>query len=71
MNLFVLNFIRDRIALIWSDVSTHFHRLILSSQNGNLLKERAVVGLLRIANRIMSRDDVRLEVGVVNECGCG
>jgi brefeldin A-resistance guanine nucleotide exchange factor 1 len=53
---------RDRIALIWSDVSAHFHRLILSSQNGSILKERAIVGLLRIANRIMSRDEVRSEI---------
>ena len=53
---------RDRVSLIWGDVSLHLSRLVLISEHDSYLRERALVGLLKIVNRLTNRDDVRSEV---------
>ena len=52
---------RDRVSLIWGDVSLHLSRLVLISEHDSYLRERALVGLLNIVNRLTNRDDVRSE----------
>ena len=54
--------LRDRVSLIWGDVSLHLSRLVLISKHDSYLRERALVGLLKIVNRLTNRDDVRSEV---------
>ena len=53
---------RDRVSLIWGDVSLHLSRLVLISKHDSYLRERALVGLLKIVNRLTNRDDLRSEV---------
>ena len=56
---------RDRVSLIWGDVSLHLSRLVLISEQSSYLRERALVGLLKVVNRLTNRDDVRSEVRAV------
>ena len=53
---------RDRVSFIWGDVSLHLSRLVLISEQSSYLRERALVGLLKVVNRLTNRDDVRSEV---------
>ncbi|VDN26001.1 unnamed protein product [Gongylonema pulchrum] len=55
---------KDRLALIWPPIKQHLQWLMSSFGRNPLIVERAVVGLLRIANRNLFRlkDDVADEV---------
>lgn len=48
---------RDRIQLIWKGVREHLTNLVLSGQH-NFLTERAVVGMLRLAMRLLRREEM-------------
>jgi len=49
---------KDRIGLFWSELSNHLSRIILTSHRHRHLLERAVVGMLRLAIRLMNRESL-------------
>lgn len=55
---------KDRLALIWPSIKQHLQWLMGDFGRNPLIVERAVVGLLRIANRNLFRlkDDIADEV---------
>nr|CAB3248501.1 golgi-specific brefeldin A-resistance guanine nucleotide exchange factor 1 [Phallusia mammillata] len=53
---------RDRILSLWQMVRDHLYTLIVMATDYSLLLERAVVGLLRMAIRLLHREDVAEEV---------
>jgi len=53
---------RDRIALLWQSLREHLSNIIISAPKVSFLVERAVVGLLRLAIRLIRRDDISGQV---------
>lgn len=53
---------RDRIACIWSYVRNHFYNSIVNAAQYSFFIERIVVGLLRIAARLLRKEDLSNEV---------
>ncbi len=53
---------RDRIACIWSFVRNHFYNSIVNANQYSFFIERIVVGLLRIAARLLRKEDLSNEV---------
>lgn len=55
---------KDRLSQIWSSVKQHLQWLLTSFGRNPFIVERAVVGLLRIANRNLYRlkDDIADEI---------
>ncbi|XP_013395195.1 Golgi-specific brefeldin A-resistance guanine nucleotide exchange factor 1 isoform X4 [Lingula anatina] len=53
---------RDRVAPIWQAVREHFYSLIVNASAHTFLVERAVVGLLRLAIRLLRREEVASQV---------
>lgn len=57
-------FCRDRISSVWQTVCDHLHALLLAatSVERSFLMERCVIGLLRLAIRLISRDEISSSV---------
>lgn len=53
---------RDRVVPIWQNVRDHLYNLIVNSNECTFLVERAVVGLLRLAIRLLRREEVAPQV---------
>ncbi|XP_061196225.1 Golgi-specific brefeldin A-resistance guanine nucleotide exchange factor 1-like isoform X2 [Saccostrea echinata] len=53
---------RDRVVPIWQNVRDHLYSLIVNSNECTFLVERAVVGLLRLAIRLLRREEVAPQV---------
>lgn len=48
---------------LWQGVCDHLYSLIVSTSEYSQLVERAVVGLLRLAIRLLRKDDIATQVG--------
>ena len=57
---------RDRITLFWSTVRHHFYTIIVNANEKSFLIERTCIGLLRIAARLLRRDDIASEVMILS-----
>ncbi|GAB1600980.1 Golgi-specific brefeldin A-resistance guanine nucleotide exchange factor 1-like [Argonauta hians] len=53
---------RDRVTIIWQSVRDHLYNLIVDATTHTFLVERAVVGLLRIAIRLLRREEIASQV---------
>uniref|UniRef100_A0A8C5AU99 Golgi brefeldin A resistant guanine nucleotide exchange factor 1 n=1 Tax=Gadus morhua TaxID=8049 RepID=A0A8C5AU99_GADMO len=53
---------RDRVACVWQTVREHLCHLCVHATESCFLVERAVVGLLRLAIRLLRRDDISSQV---------
>ncbi|KAM3843001.1 Golgi-specific brefeldin A-resistance guanine nucleotide exchange factor 1-like, partial [Diretmus argenteus] len=53
---------RDRVACVWQTVRDHFYHLCVHANDSCFLVERAVVGLLRLAIRLLRREDISSQV---------
>ncbi|CAL8298087.1 unnamed protein product [Merluccius merluccius] len=53
---------RDRVACVWQTVREHLCHLCVHANESCFLVERAVVGLLRLAIRLLRRDDISSQV---------
>ncbi len=51
--------------LFWDDLSTHLSRIILTAGSHGYMLERGVVSLLRLAVRLLSREDMTTQVRCV------
>ncbi|XP_060625194.2 Golgi-specific brefeldin A-resistance guanine nucleotide exchange factor 1 isoform X1 [Anolis sagrei] len=53
---------RDRVGFVWQAVRDHFYHLCVNSLEYCFLVERAVVGLLRLAIRLLRREEISAQV---------
>jgi hypothetical protein len=55
-----LSFGRDRVNTIWQVVRDHIYSLVMGAAacDNHFLMERSIVGLLRLAIRLMRREDM-------------
>ncbi|CAG5122355.1 unnamed protein product, partial [Candidula unifasciata] len=53
---------RDRIAPVWQAVHYHLYNTIVNSSSHSFLLERSVVGLIRIAIRLLRREENAVQV---------
>ncbi|XP_065652483.1 Golgi-specific brefeldin A-resistance guanine nucleotide exchange factor 1 isoform X4 [Hydra vulgaris] len=53
---------KDRISLLWHALREHLSNIIISAPKVSFLVERAVVGLLRIAIRLLGRDEISSQI---------
>uniref|UniRef100_A0A7M5X4G9 SEC7 domain-containing protein n=1 Tax=Clytia hemisphaerica TaxID=252671 RepID=A0A7M5X4G9_9CNID len=53
---------RDRISLLWQPLREHLSNIIISAPKVSFLVERAVVGLLRLAIRLIRREDISAQI---------
>ncbi|XP_075466806.1 Golgi-specific brefeldin A-resistance guanine nucleotide exchange factor 1 isoform X11 [Ascaphus truei] len=53
---------RDRVGCVWQAVRDHFYHLCAHAVEFCFLVERAVVGLLRLAIRLLRREDISAQV---------
>ncbi|XP_072050985.1 Golgi-specific brefeldin A-resistance guanine nucleotide exchange factor 1-like isoform X2 [Amphiura filiformis] len=53
---------RDRVGSVWQGIRDHLYSLIVAPEDPSLLVERAVVGILRLAIRLLRREDVAIQV---------
>ncbi|CAH1795724.1 unnamed protein product, partial [Owenia fusiformis] len=53
---------RDRCAPIWQSIRDHVYNLIVTPSEHTMLVERAVVGLLRLAIRLLRREEIAPQV---------
>ncbi|XP_064404547.1 Golgi-specific brefeldin A-resistance guanine nucleotide exchange factor 1-like isoform X2 [Halichondria panicea] len=53
---------KDRVLLFWEDLSTHLSRIILTAGSHGYMLERGVVSLLRLAVRLLSREDMTTQL---------
>lgn len=56
---------RDRVGCVWQTVRDHLYHLCVQAQDFCFLVERAVVGLLRLAIRLLRREEIS---GQVSKC---
>ena len=64
---------RDRISPFWQSIRDHLYSLIVNANENTFLVERAVVGLLRLAIRLLRREEIASQVCSVLfciVCGC-
>lgn len=61
----VLMIFRDRVGCVWQTVRDHLYHLCVQAQDFCFLVERAVVGLLRLAIRLLRREEIS---GQVSKC---
>lgn len=54
---------RDRVSCVWQTVRDHLYHLCVHATDSCFLVERAVVGLLRLAIRLLRREDISSQVG--------
>ena len=52
----------DRMGSYWQSVQDHLYNLIVNATENTFLTERAVVGLLRLAIRLLRRDEIASQV---------
>ena len=56
-------FARDRIGPFWQSIRDHIYNIVVNNTSTNaFLVERAVVGLMRLAIRLLRRDDLAPQV---------
>lgn len=60
-----LMFLRDRVGCVWQTVRDHLYHLCVQAQDFCFLVERAVVGLLRLAIRLLRREEISGQVSRV------
>ncbi|XP_017277213.1 Golgi-specific brefeldin A-resistance guanine nucleotide exchange factor 1 isoform X2 [Kryptolebias marmoratus] len=53
---------RDRVACVWQTVRDHLYHLCVHANESCFLVERAVVGLLRLAIRLLRREDISSQI---------
>lgn len=53
---------RDRVTCVWQTVRDHLYHLCIHAMEFCFLVERAVVGLLRLAIRLLRRDEISAQV---------
>lgn len=53
---------RDRILSIWQLIRNHLYTIVVTSSEYCLLLERTVVGLIRLAIRLLHREDVAEQI---------
>ena len=53
---------RDRVTPFWQSIRDHLYHLVVNADEHSFLVERAVVGLLRIAIRLLRREDIAPQV---------
>ncbi|XP_068423605.1 Golgi-specific brefeldin A-resistance guanine nucleotide exchange factor 1 isoform X3 [Clinocottus analis] len=53
---------RDRVSCVWQTVRDHLYHLCVHPNESCFLVERAVVGLLRLAIRLLRREDISSQV---------
>ncbi|KAJ6661793.1 hypothetical protein lerEdw1_013315, partial [Lerista edwardsae] len=53
---------RDRVAFVWQAVRDHLYHLCINAVEYCFLVERAVVGLLRLAIRLLRREEISAQV---------
>ncbi|XP_056879272.1 Golgi-specific brefeldin A-resistance guanine nucleotide exchange factor 1 isoform X3 [Takifugu flavidus] len=53
---------RDRVSCVWQTVRDHLYHLCVHATDSCFLVERAVVGLLRLAIRLLRREDISSQV---------
>ncbi|XP_062989291.1 Golgi-specific brefeldin A-resistance guanine nucleotide exchange factor 1 isoform X4 [Elgaria multicarinata webbii] len=53
---------RDRVAFVWQAVRDHLYHLCVNAMEYCFLVERAVVGLLRLAIRLLRREEISAQV---------
>ncbi|XP_060605825.1 Golgi-specific brefeldin A-resistance guanine nucleotide exchange factor 1-like isoform X2 [Ruditapes philippinarum] len=53
---------RDRVSPIWQSVREHIYSLMVNAAEHTFMGERAVVGLLRIAVRLLRREEIAPQV---------
>ncbi|XP_068183227.1 Golgi-specific brefeldin A-resistance guanine nucleotide exchange factor 1 isoform X2 [Antennarius striatus] len=53
---------RDRVSCVWQTVRDHLYQLCVHAIESCFLVERAVVGLLRLAIRLLRREDISSQV---------
>lgn len=58
-------FLRDRVGCVWQTVRDHLYHLCVQAQDFCFLVERAVVGLLRLAIRLLRREEISSQVSKV------
>lgn len=58
-------FLRDRVGCVWQTVRDHLYHLCVQAQDFCFLVERAVVGLLRLAIRLLRREEISGQVSRV------
>lgn len=58
---------RDRVNTIWEAVKQHLYNLMIGAVEHNhmFLLERSVVGLMRLASRLMRREEISSMVNFV------
>lgn len=64
-----LMFLRDRVGCVWQTVRDHLYHLCVQAQDFCFLVERAVVGLLRLAIRLLRREEISGQVSRVQPGG--
>lgn len=60
--VFCCLFGRDRVSCVWQTVRDHLCHLCVHATENCFLVERAVVGLLRLAIRLLRREDISSQV---------
>ncbi len=55
---------RDRVTPFWHNIEDHLTKLIVNAKEQTFLVERAVVGLLRLAIRLLRREDIAPQVSI-------
>ncbi|KAL0964389.1 hypothetical protein UPYG_G00323170 [Umbra pygmaea] len=53
---------RDRVSCVWQTVRDHLYHLCVQATDSCFLVERAVVGLIRLAIRLLRREDISSQV---------
>lgn len=63
---------RDRVSCVWQTVRDHLYHLCVHATESCFLVERAVVGLLRLAIRLLRREDISSQVdrAALTCCAC-
>lgn len=61
-NVHSLLLCRDRVAFVWQAVRDHLYHLCVNAVEFCFLVDRAVVGLLRLAIRLLRREEISAQV---------
>jgi brefeldin A-resistance guanine nucleotide exchange factor 1 len=55
---------RDRVTIFWSTVRNQFYSILVNANEKSFFVERACIGLLRIAARLLRREELASEVNI-------
>lgn len=63
-NAWILSISRDRVGGFWTNVRDHIYSLVMgaSASDHLFLMERAVVGILRLAIRLLRKEEMAAQV---------